>query len=315
MATIIQNFAPATDSANIQEIYQQCLYRPTKTVEDGKESVTFEALNGGLSEMNLKDSDKRRGISSYSGLFREEKFKAGTFARGYFYGFNFPERYHQHQFNIDKNQLKTAYTPGKFSNRVRAAKRYFTPSYQLGCSVFIPYKSVVYITYQGFFASDGIRQNFPDYNYTETNSDRKVYIGEFYNNRLYVNGKYEPGTEVITPTSRRNDTCLPYEYRWRWNHKAKMIHLDKGYHDISVMVYPSLCVDKKAGKQQIYCGSISVLAVKRGILTSESNNPEWYGLDIKEYGIEPPPPPSVSGAVNIPPPPPGKPEAPQPPPE
>ena len=81
------------------------------------------------------------------------------------------------------------------------------------------------------------------------------------------------------------------------------------------MVYPSLCVDEKAGKQQIYCGSISILAVKRGVLTSESNNPEWYGLDIKKYGAGPPLPPSVSGAVKIPPQPPGTQEAPQPPPK
>ena len=312
MAKITTSLVTATDVANIQEIYHNCLYRPTKSVVDAKDEFTFEALNGGLSQENLSGADKRLA-SSYSGLFREEKFKAGTFARGYFFGFNFPERYHQHQFNVDKRQLKTVYTPGNFSDRARASKRYFTPSYQLGCSVFIPYKSVVYVTYQGFFASDGIRQNKK--NFTETEYNRRTYIGEFYNNRLYVNGKYEPGTEVITPSSRNSGITLPFEYRWRWNHKAKMIHLDKGYHDISVMVYPSLCVDKKAGKQQIYCGSISILAVKRGVITNEGNNPEWYGFDIQEYGNPPPAPPKISGDVNIPPPPPGTSEAPQPPPK
>ncbi len=312
MAKITTSLVTATDVANIQEIYHNCLYRPTKSVVDAKDEFTFEALNGGLSQENLSGADKRLA-SSYSGLFREEKFKAGTFARGYFFGFNFPERYHQHQFNVDKRQLKTVYSPGNFSSRVRASKRYFTPSYQLGCSVFIPYKSVVYVTYQGFFASDGIRENTG--NFSEAEYNRKQYIGEFYNNRLYVNGKYEPGTEVITPSSRRSSVTLPFEYRWRWNHKAKMIHLDKGYHDISVMVYPSLCVDKKAGKQQIYCGSISILAVKRGVITNEGNNPEWYGFDIQEYGNPPPAPPKISGDVNIPPPPPGTSEAPQPPPK
>jgi hypothetical protein len=313
LAKIATGLSASSDFANIQEIYEQCLYRPTKDIIESKDVYTFEALNGGLSEQNIATSDKRQ-MASYSGLFREEKFKAGTFARGYFYGFNFPERYHQHQFNVDKKQLGTSYTPGNFYKRTRAAKRYFTPSYQLGCSIFIPYKSVVYITYQGFFASDGLRKNGS--NFAGTDYNRKQYIGEFYNNRLYVNGKYEPGTEVITPSSKSHEITLPFEYRWRWNHKAKMIHLDKGYHDISVMVYPSLNVDKAAGKQQIYCGSISILAVKRGNLVSDTSNLEWYGIDLDSFGVPlPSPPPKISGATNIPPPPPGTQEPPQPPPK
>jgi len=289
MANIAAGFTPATSRGNIQEIYDQCLYRPTETINDSKDEFTFEALNGGLTNANIARFDQRS--SGLPGLIHEEKFKAGSFARGHFYGFNFPDRFHQHQFNVDKLELESPYTPEKYPERARAQKRYFAPSYSLGCSVFIPWKSIVYVTYQGFFAADGYRN--PD-TYAGTDYNRDEYIGEFYSNRLYIDGKYEPGTEVVAPASRGEIGTLPYEHRWRWHHKTKIVQLDKGYHDFSVMVYPSLCVEHKAGKQQIYCGSMSILSVKSGSEYAGKGSTvlEWYGHDIDEH--EPSPPPKLS---------------------
>lgn len=305
MANFKDSFIPSSvDSFDINEIYEECLYRPTSYISDTLDH-TFEAINGGLTIKNVHVEDASNqdgtainpetgevygdGLLTWDvGKFGAEKFKSGSFARGWSYGFNFPDRFHQSQFNVDNEELKSKYQPELMSSRVRPHQRYFTPSYSLSANVFIPFDCIVYVTFQGFFATDGLRganDNFPGTDY-----DRKTYIGEYYNNRLYIDGEYSKGTEVRAPSSRKYDsstalkTGLPYEHRWRWHHKGKLVHMTKGYHQFSVMCYPSLCVDYKAGKQQIYCGSMSLLALKSGSEFADIKDGqsllEWYELEI-----------------------------------
>ena len=222
------------------------------------------------------------------GKFGAEKFKSGSFARGWSYGFNFPDRFHQHQFNVDKEELESKYQPELMSSRVRPHQRYFTPAYSLSANVFIPFDCIVYVTFQGFFHSDGLRGDKD--NYSGTDQDRKQYIGEFYQNRLYIDGEYSKGTEVRAPSSRKykksseHKAGLPSEHRWRWHHKGKLVHMTKGHHEFSVMCYPSLCVDYRGGKQVICCGSMSLLALKSGSQLADIKEGksllEWYELEI-----------------------------------
>ena len=285
MPEIKPTFNPSTSKVDIEEIYQQALYNPTSAISDLDGDVsTFEALNGGLTLKNI-DEDANN-------TFKSEHFRAGAFARGYFYGFNFPDRYHPSQFTQDSDSTESEYAPETQSTRIRVRKRYLTPSYSLSANVFIPWNSIVYVTYQGFFAGNGV---FKHEKGSTSNSDesRKTYIGDYYVNRLYIDGTYQPGTEVRSVASRRFQDPLPvsFENRFRWHHKARSVFLEKGYHDFSVLVGPSIIsklssdpFSSGTGKQQVFCGSISILSIKAGKKLESDGTPEWYNRDF--YTVE-----------------------------
>ena len=289
MANFFSSFSPATLDVDVNEIYEACLYDPTSSINDGTPTHTFEALNGGLTVNNI-NSLELNNPSHYSfgpnGNFSSEYFRSGSFARGYHYGFNFPDRFHPSQFNQDRVSTKSEYNPETMPTRERVKKKYFTPSYSLSANVFIPWDSVVYVTFQGFFAGNGVC-NLDKSKATGSKANRRRYIGDYYNNRLYIDGSYAEGTEVRSPATRRRQTAMTtsFEHRFRWHHKAKMVHLKKGYHDFSVLVAPSLVSKISAGldergKQQIFCGSITILTIKSGKVAESDGNVEWYGTDF-----------------------------------
>lgn len=287
MAKLQNSFISSSDSVNIEEIYQQCLYNPTGNISDtGSTQHTYEALNGGLTAENIADSalTNESSPNGPSGQFTSETFRAGSFARGYFFGFNFPDRYHPSQFAMDHESVNSDYNPEVQSVRERLNKRFMTPSYSLCANVFIPWDCVVYVTYQGFFAGNGICLSEGSGSY-----NRKVYIGDHYVNRLYIDGKYQVGTEVCTPAARRiqDPMTVAFENRFRWHHKARAVHLTKGYHDFSVLVGASIINDVEKsdgnGKQQVFCGSISILSIKSGKTAEKDETLEWFSEDDYTY--------------------------------
>lgn len=57
MAKLQGTFVSSSDSVDVEEIYQQCLYNPTSFIDDtGATRHTYEAVNGGLTAKNIADS-------------------------------------------------------------------------------------------------------------------------------------------------------------------------------------------------------------------------------------------------------------------
>ena len=280
MAKFNEFFIPSSDSVDVEEIYKKCLYRPTADVLGSSIGhLTFEALNGGLT---VKDdgSIKVGGLSS-------EYFRAGSFARGYSYGFNFPDRYHEAQFSEDPGAREEPITLSEFQKMGRPVKKYFVNSYSMCSTVFVPWNAVVYVSYQGFFGGDyrryvpasssgggvGLSPGAPS---SANNIGSRAYT------RLYVDGAYQYGTECLIPPSR-SDTKTPHEDLFRWNHKGRMLHLSKGYHTFTTKIYlfminPETIADV-SDKLANFCGSMSILAIKSGYDHNVTSFKEWYGKD------------------------------------
>jgi len=285
------------DGANIQKIYEYSLYNPKNTIGAGStlkdpEYSTFESLNGDLGQTNIKVSFENDRTyddgflrvatpgTPARGLISSENFKVGTFARGYFYGFNFPDRYHESQFTQNKIKL--------MSITATSPKRFFVSSYSLCADIFIPYNSVVFITYQGFFTGESIKK---ESNMRDGVDNTHKYYGNRFNHHLYVNGKRYGALESTAPASKPYSSAdmSPFEYRWRWCNRTKMIYLPKGYHSIEVCiegVLPHLkgltagSPDTVPDKLQHRCGSISVLAIKSANKYSGKKVPTWSYVDI-----------------------------------
>ena len=271
-----------TDNLEIDKIYQYGLYAPrnTKLIPDdsdlvvygdggGDSGVTFESLNGDLGKSNIQFVDPGTGIEKPK--FNSESFKIGSFARGYFYGFDFPARYHEAQFSQDAVKSK--------NNEAFSPKRYLINSYSLCANVFIPYDSVVFISYQGFFCSESYKKITKDSGLDVA----QKYYGNRFNHHLYIDRNRHPSMKSTAPTSKmyQEGTVSPREYRWRWQNRSKMVYLSKGYHEIELCVEGCLFtrdysskVDQTPQKLQHRCGSMSICAIKSGS-QSDTRTPFW----------------------------------------
>jgi hypothetical protein len=263
VANFDTSFTTTSETLSVDDIYDLCLYKPTSDISDsGPIRHTLEALNGGLTVHNL---------STASPFFTSDVFRAGSFARGYFYGFNFPDRFHSAQFGADSNHT--------LNFDVEPRGRFYTPHYSLGANIFMPWRGVVYITYQGFFSGTATR-----FGSNKSGEDvRHQYIGEYWKVRFEVDGDSLPGMTSVLPATRANSDLASVQHRWRWHHRVQVVSLDKGYHNISALVWPMM-LGKDNTKMQTLCGSISVLALKSGKPrdAAELGVPEWYSQQINE---------------------------------
>lgn len=285
MAKINGNFIPADTSVDVNEIYNECLYKPTSFIDDLTETHTFEALNGGLTKENFLPSfvdlgDAGVGLSS-------EQFRSGSFARGYFYGFNFPDRYNESQYNQDADAASSVYGPVDLEETTRPRKRYFNTSYSMAANVFLPWDAVVYVSYQGFFSQTLVQVDDDVEQGTPTSITWRQKIGDESMHRLYVNGVYEKGTETRCPASETN-YVENQELRYRWHNKSKLLKLEKGYHDFSVLIYlflQSHNTNTATRKLNNLCGSLSIVAIKAG-KERDSSVLEWYGFDTNNLNTK-----------------------------
>ena len=115
------------------------------------------------------------------------------------------------------------------------------------------------------------------------------YFGNRFNHHLYINGKRHGALESTAPASKPNTANSPFEYRWRWCNRSKMVYLPKGYHSIEVCVegvLPHLkgltakSPDFSPDKLQHRCGSISAIAIKSADTYSGKKVPTWSYVDI-----------------------------------
>ena len=114
-------------------------------------------------------------------------------------------------------------------------------------------------------------------------NERLLDIGDESIHRLYVDGKYEKGTQTKTPASRENGE-KNNEYQYRWHNKTKLLKLSKGYHTFDVLIYLFLQAHNKDSSIRVLdnlCGSISLVAIKAG-KEKDSGILEWYGFDTND---------------------------------
>ena len=267
MARFQRTFTPSSSDVDVDEIYDICLYSPTKFIDDtGATEHTFEALNGGLTGENT---------SSIAGSVKSEHFRSGTFARGYHYGFTFPERYNEAQFTVDTDSFDVLYSPQNRGLINRPKDKLFTQSYGMCANLFIPWDAVVYINYHAFFDP----ALFQEDNINTLGEDWEL-IGDMSHHRLYIDGVYQEGTETKCPPSR--DDAQASETANRWHSKTKVVHVGRGYHNFEVMIY-LLLQDHGVGKPDFarkiaaLCGGLNIVAIKSG---AEKNFgiDEWYGV-------------------------------------
>ena len=156
-------------------------------------------MNGDLGKSNIQFVDPGTGIEKPK--FNSESFKIGSFARGYFYGFDFPDRYHEAQFSQDAVKAK--------NNEAFSPKRYLINSYSLCANVFIPYDSVVFISYQGFFCSESYKKITKDSGLDVA----QKYYGNRFNHHLYIDRNRHPSMKSTAPTSKmyQEGTVSPRE--------------------------------------------------------------------------------------------------------
>ena len=248
------------------------MYSPVYSSGDDTSSErTFESLNGDLGKSNF---------STAANSLTAECFKVGTFARGYFYGFNFPDRYHESQFDQD---------PVKLANDDnRSPKRYFVASYSLSANIFVPYPSITYISYQGFFCAEAIKKKST---IREGIDSVHKYKGNRFVHHLYVDDQLLPSMVSSAPSSKsfaNGPNSSPNEFRWRWQNRTKCVFLDKGYHNIDLYVQGLLPIrsdldgrtDATADKLQHRCASMTVLAMKAPNYSSPSSTPTWQWFSI-----------------------------------
>ncbi len=274
-----------TDNLEIDRIYEYGLYNPrfrSDVADDadllvynlgGDVGVTFESLNGDLGRSNIQFVEA--GISKPK--FSSESFKVGAFARGYFYGFDFPDRYHEAQFSQDTVKAK--------NNDAFSPKRYFVNSYSLCANVFVPYNAIAFVTYQGFFSAEAFKKYEKQ---SGIDLDHKYY-GNRFNHHLYIDKNRQPSMKSTAPSSKmyQEGAVSPREYRWRWQNRSRMVYLSKGYHEIELLIEGCLPnsdtdskIDQPGQKLQHRCGSMSICAIKVGN-QSETRTPFW--AYIKEH--------------------------------
>tara|TARA_Y100000034_G_scaffold105955_1_gene134286 strand:+ start:4564 stop:5427 length:864 start_codon:yes stop_codon:yes gene_type:complete len=213
------SFVPSSDALNANEIYSGALYKPEHEIVTPPASPgsSFEALNGSLSRENV------------SGTLGAHCFRAGTFARGHYYGFNFPDRFHASQF-IPSSKFTSG--GGDIPNKI------FTSHYSVSYQFFCPWPAVCFIGYQGFFAAEATQ--FDPNDFTAAKDTEATYDGESWHMRLLINGDVKKGSFAKIPNSRRDGEHPGQEHRWRWVHRSRSFEASKGYNTVELRVWPNV---------------------------------------------------------------------------
>ena len=297
MAEFQPTFSTALPSVSVNEIYGSALYRPDSLVVDsaGAAKHTLEALNGGLTSRNL-------GLSTSS-----EVFRAGSFARGYYYGFNSTDHNHASQFGPDYRALKDAVAPSNKS---------MVPHQSLAASFWCPWNATAIISIQGFFGGRVTKIPSGRFSSGPLSTDfHKAWenLGESWRFRLSVNGQVQHGSRFFLASTRKVATVGYFgdgseqagwkapgsEYRFRWHQRTRIVSLKKGYNSVALMVWPGVLMNYtgdtryNAPRLQTYCGGISLLAMKRGgstadVLLSEAGTGGSGHLEYYERQIDVP---------------------------
>ena len=283
MAEFANAFHPAGVAAGIStvdvdEIYGSAIYRPTTTISDsaGVNPHTFEALNGGLTSKNIE-------------TVTAEAFRAGTFARGFYYGFNFQDSHHSAQHSPDDVSMRPSTTLTSKKEKPPANK-VFIPHPSLCASFWCPWESVGLISLQGFFGGRLTKFSYDPVTVPPGAFDKThKKDGESWRFRLFVNDEIQYGSRFYLRSTRVEDrkkvekgatqkfsNSPGSEYRFRWHQRTRLVNLRRGYNTIALSIWP-LVLHNAAGTKhynmpriQTYCGGISVLAMKQGSIRAHT---------------------------------------------
>tara|TARA_R100001443_G_scaffold11661_2_gene21219 strand:- start:2255 stop:3289 length:1035 start_codon:yes stop_codon:yes gene_type:complete len=230
---------------NANDIYGKLLFHPRSDIAPANQ--TFEGLNGGIDYRHFSPFEKiTNGLDA--GCFR-----TGTFARGYNYGFNFPDRYHA--------SMYTASTAQQLGGA--ASQRLYHVHQSFAVRFFCPWKASCFITWQGWFKA-------------ELSKFSGKQFGERWDLKLRINGHVHAGSYAKVPSMKHSTssssgsktTKSSKEDRFRWLQRSLQFEAKRGFNTIEVMNWPSIIKeyadndDRQTPKMVTMCGGISVLAVR-----------------------------------------------------
>ena len=237
-------------------IYKESVYNPNPggaTVPP----LTFELLNGGLTRHNYTDSDHQ---------IEAQKVQIGTFAQGYYHGFN------RNDFMLAEQCFgKTTITGG---DDVATERKIHS---SLSCSVYIPFKpSLILFGFQAMFCHDaghwvtgstGLNQVHDWWDLmlqAGNNPDQNTHSVKYYQklpNTMYI-------TKVKGSVEYNNDDYYAFSDEDSWRYISRQGQLDggavsAGYFTARVTVGAlSRNDDIRKAKLQTPSGAIWVLALR-----------------------------------------------------
>lgn len=271
MAIFTTTFDPSVRTLNANDIYGGSIYHPRGAYSTGTDRFTLESLNGNISYENFVPF--RKSVDGQRSGFEASAFRAGMFARGYYYGFDFPDRFHASQYvrsDADRSSI------------ARASQRLYHTHPSLAVRFFCPWPAVCYVGVQGFFSGDLTRFVNPPFG--------NGFNGEQWDFRFMVNGVEQEELNFVMPSTRSAvlsgaATITGNEYRYRWVNRSTTIRVDKGFTSISVDNWPR--IEKSYNdeenltdpKIQNRSGGIWVLAIRA---------PSSTGGDIGSFALPDP---------------------------
>jgi len=240
---------------NANAIYGGSIYHPRSIPSTGGEFATLESLNGNISYENFVPF--RKTVQGSRDGLEASSFRAGMFARGYYYGFDFPDRFHASQYiKSDSESVSLG----------SASARLFHTHPSLAVRFFCPWPATCYLGIQGFFSGDLTRfKNLP--------SGSEHLYGEQWVCRVISDGTHLIPLDFVVPSTRSGKkggeaTKTGNEHRYRWVNRSQVYHFDKGFHTFHVDMWPRIHRaynddgDKTDPKIQNRCGGIWVLAIR-----------------------------------------------------
>ena len=223
-------------TVDAQEIYKNGVFDPAYSPD------TLEVLNGGLTEENYAG-----GINSIPAW----ACQLGSFARGFYVGFDRMEATYARQLANDANDAQRAIHAG------------------LSARIFLPWDaSVLLYGYQGYFCPDATVWSTggtakPEY------WDLRLKINEGTQNALY--GRV-PANRQTTNAPTDDPTSGGYgspdeavEARWKWINKMGMLNsgLTKGYRTVQVSLWGRIFPnDYSMAKMKTPTGGVWMLAIR-----------------------------------------------------
>lgn len=233
-------------------IYSESVYNPNPAGA-AVPPLTFELLNGGLTRHNYTDSDHQ---------IEAQKVQIGTFAQGYYHGFN------RNDFMVAEQCLgKTTIT----GNDTVATERKIHSS--LSCSLYIPFKpTLILFGFQAMFCHDAPRwvTGVTGLNNVDDFWDVMLQAGNNPNQNAHSVLYYQklPNTMYITSVDGQSSKKDPLSDEDSWRYVSRQGQLDggavtAGYFSARVTVGAlSRNDDIKKSKLQTPSGAIWVLALR-----------------------------------------------------
>jgi len=224
-----------------EDAYSSGVYNPSV-------NTTLEALNGGLSKSNIKGTPQ--AIEPWA-------MQLGSFAQGYYYGFDRMEFIYGYQCCYDDETI--AGLPEQGAQRIQHAA--------LSTKVFIPFKpSAVLYGFQAWFQHDATSHSGVGLPWSSARSNERW---DWRLKLQSMTGIYEDASNALygwLPWGRTDSAAFMPESQWRYVHKSGMITehstLTKGYFTIEFSMAGVLLKTQGDAKCKTVAGGVWILALR-----------------------------------------------------